>query len=114
MNENPQFNEKFLQVRERFVQKLQSWATDFEALEQTLAQPQPSIDNVENIREKIHKLAGSAGTFGFPELNEHAINVESILDDMIEGVSLAELSAPLQHAIRDLLASIRQITHIET
>lgn len=59
---------------------------------------------------QLHKLAGSGGTFGFPELSRRSLRLESLLDDWLsEGPPRMDASMRRQF-LSDLheLASLRE------
>jgi HPt (histidine-containing phosphotransfer) domain-containing protein len=59
---------------------------------------------LEELRVHVHKIAGSAGLYGFPAASKTAGHMEVLL------VSLIEAAKPVEASVRaDLLAGIRQI-----
>ena len=56
----------------------------------------------EQLRERAHRLAGSAATFGYPEIGTAAFALQAAVDG---GVSESELSSAAQH-LADQLGAI--------
>ncbi len=71
--------------------------------EELLAQPTADAGNLDPLRSELHKLAGSAGTFGFAELGAQARTLELIITRSMD-------SGVLSHADRqELLAGIKSL-----
>ena len=71
--------------------------------EELLAQPTADAGNLAPLRSELHKLAGSAGTFGFAELGAQARTLELIITRSMD-------SGVLSHADRQvLLAGIKSL-----
>lgn len=90
---------RLLQLRDKFAGKLdekldeinQSWFTGHKP-------------DLKKTRHFIHKLAGSAGTFGFPEISVKAHAIEQNLDAMDEQSAPAteQQLLEIEHAIKEL------------
>lgn len=108
------FENSFKLIHQRFVAKLTDYLRLFEELDGKLGQNNIALDNAEHYRNQIHKLAGSARTFGFPELNGFAADVEHHLVGIVEGAKLEEVLPELRPALAAFLAEARQITQTHT
>jgi HPt (histidine-containing phosphotransfer) domain-containing protein len=87
------FDERYETLRGRFVTRC---AEDLAVLEQA----QAGGSDPETLRATVHRLAGAAGTFGYPQLSELA----GVVDDRLLGnlwPTPAELNA-LVEAVRVL------------
>lgn len=103
------FNESFKLIQRRFISNLSDYVTLFEQLSDILRQNGDQIGDTEHYRNQMHKLAGSAKTFGFPELNELAADVERQLV-MIDGEGRNQDVPPtLQRALDTFLFEARKI-----
>lgn len=74
-------------IRQRFLGRLKSWLPMFESYFSTAMTSNISDDELADIKTKVHKIAGSARTFGFSELNIHAELVEHHLDLITDELS---------------------------
>lgn len=91
----------FETIRLRLVAKLRNWLPTFEALEAALRDGRGPAGDLEDIRMQMHKLAGSARTFGFADLTVRAAEVEACLDRIVE--------APASdHDVKGALADLRR------
>lgn len=71
----PQFNEKLAELRKRFAARSAENAARLEILREQL-NGDASDDTIREIEQMAHRLAGTAGTFGFPDLGSLADAVE--------------------------------------
>ncbi|MGD9639436.1 MAG: response regulator transcription factor [Alphaproteobacteria bacterium] len=110
MDNTQTFNESFKLIKMRFIGKLNIWLPTFIELEKGLQQGIKVIENLEDIRMQMHKLAGSAKTFGFAELNGYAADAERILDKIIAGASLETQSSSLEETLKIFLSEVEKIT----
>lgn len=55
------------------------------AVESVSLRDTPSPDQLQNIHRRLHKLAGSAGSFGFPRLSARARELELVLQRWLKG-----------------------------
>lgn len=108
--DNQAFHDSFKLIQQRFVVNLKDYLTLFEGLGAELRQRDTPIGNVENYRNQMHKLAGSAKTFGFPELNGFAANVEGFLDRILEGAKQEDVAQAMTTAVEEFLVEARKIT----
>ncbi len=108
--DNQAFNDSFKLIQQRFVVNLKDYLNLFERLAADLGQSGGIVDNVENYRNQMHKLAGSAKTFGFPVLNGFAADVELLLDQIIGGANAEDVATALNAAVDEFLIEARKIT----
>jgi len=90
------------ELRQKFAARA---AEDLEALEQlalSLRDEDAAADVVSDLLASLHRLAGSAGTFGFPELGEAARNLEKMLKAGAED-GVPDLAVEKLLALRTLL-----------
>jgi diguanylate cyclase (GGDEF)-like protein len=93
-----------VQLSEELKKKLAALSNDFSSqledrykeLEDAIAvlSRKPEVENVAELRLLVHKLAGSAATFGYDQLSLHSKEFEAYLDDIItrgEGPSEEEI-----------------------
>lgn len=104
------FNESFKLIQLRFVGNLIEYLKLFEGLDARLRQEGGLPDDLEHYRNQIHKLAGSAKTFGFPELNSQASDVERLLVRIIDDEPLEAVKKDLKTALAAFLDEARAIT----
>lgn len=104
------FNESFKLIQLRFVSNLKDYIVLFEDLSGKLGQSNELPGDVENFRNQMHKLAGSAKTFGFPELNGYAVDAERLLIRLVEGAEPDDILPVLRPALETFLAEARSIT----
>lgn len=72
-------------------------------------------ENLKSIRGEIHKIAGSAGSFGYPEMTVLSRNIEQILIPILEGrsnLSQEELLRILTEYQNSLKLAFQNILHI--
>lgn len=103
-------NNTFDTIRLRLVGKLHNWLPAFEQLETDLGSGGGHIANLEDIRMQMHKLAGSARTFGFVELNTCAANVEACLDRIIDRPADNDALPALRSTLGTFLEEAHRIT----
>lgn len=100
----------FETIRLRLVEKLHNWLPAFEQLEADIGPDGRPPVNLEDIRMQMHKLAGSAQTFGFAELNACAADVEAILDRIIDDPAAGDALPSLRRTLATFLTEARKIT----
>jgi diguanylate cyclase (GGDEF)-like protein len=84
---------RLAELRKRFAERA---AGDLKALEQRAQLLQGNGADeavVSDVCARLHRLAGSAGTFGFPELGQAARSLEKMLEARMESGSLREASS---------------------
>lgn len=108
------FEDGFKLIQLRFVANLEDYLREFEELGTRIGQGDNAIDNAGHYRNQMHKLAGSARTFGFPELNGYAADVERHLVRIEKGTSQEEVLSGLRPALETFLVEARAITKAHT
>lgn len=105
---------------EHFAQRLKEELPQLADKAQRLLQPSDSMEqlgHLQDLRDQLHKLAGSAGTFGFKELGEQARLLEQQaqqwlnslelqrkgLDAFVDGVQM--LAGSSEHSAQEKLAA---------
>jgi len=68
----------FAQLRNRFVERCRG---DLALLLSFRDEPERRLSNRASLIQVAHSLAGSGGTFGFPEVSAHASALETVLID---------------------------------
>ncbi|WP_404395819.1 diguanylate cyclase [Stutzerimonas chloritidismutans] len=79
--------EQLTQLEQQFGERLQADLTDLAALAQDLQQTRATASRrlvMLSIRERLHRLAGAAGTFGFAKLGERARQLEQRADRWLD------------------------------
>jgi len=79
--------EQLAQLEQQFGERLQADLTDLAALAQDLQQTRATASRrlvMLSIRERLHRLAGAAGTFGFAKLGERARQLEQRADRWLD------------------------------
>lgn len=77
----PPPQERFAQLRHAYLARLPALLAEIEAL----AGRAPAPEALDGLYRHLHKLAGSGGTYGFPELSERASALEARVRAWIEG-----------------------------
>ncbi len=89
---NNGFNEQFELLRNRYRERLARDILDLASLAGLLLEggernhPETGL---ESLRLGLHRIVGSAGTFGFPRLSEEARRLEALLDQALRGTEPA-------------------------
>ncbi len=79
--------EQLAQLEQQFGERLQADLTDLATLTQDLQQTRATASRrlvMLSIRERLHRLAGAAGTFGFAKLGERARQLEQRADRWLD------------------------------
>ena len=103
--EDEDFEATFASLRETFRANL----SDYHA---SLARVRSAFhnsgdDGVRDLKSLAHSLAGSAGTFGFPEIGEVAFEVEAAADAALAREDSREaVIGPLRQLIREIELSL--------
>lgn len=79
----PPLNDALAALRANYAKKLPDKMAELDAAAAGLGGDDP-ISAVREIREQTHKLAGSAPSFGFPELGEAARGIERMCDAIFD------------------------------
>ncbi|MEB3734383.1 Hpt domain-containing protein [Halopseudomonas pachastrellae] len=73
MPDTPQLQAQLAALEARFRQRLDD---ELDTLDDLSAQLQTDPSALQSLRDRLHKLAGSAGTFGYGELGSMARQLE--------------------------------------
>jgi HPt (histidine-containing phosphotransfer) domain-containing protein len=105
MSEDEEFERHFAALREKFRERLPDYHSDLvRARSGFLGSGE---EGVRDIRRVAHTLAGAAGTFGFPEIGEAAVEVETSADAVLSGAEGREaVIGPLRQLIKELELSL--------
>lgn len=78
MDKNAEIALKLQTLRADYAARLPAEIQQLRSLVEQLTKPNPAIqlDALNQLRQRLHKLAGSAGSFGFPELGKQAKKLE--------------------------------------
>jgi hypothetical protein len=71
--------------------------------------------NLKNIRDEVHKIAGSAGSFGYAAMTQLSRNLEQVLNSLIEGsikMSHEEVREMLLEYQNSLKLAFQNLLHI--
>ncbi|MEO1830564.1 MAG: diguanylate cyclase [Pseudomonas sp.] len=85
MPDTPQLQTQLDAIEARFRQRLDD---ELDTLDALSAQLQQNPDALPNLRDRLHKLAGSAGTFGYVELGVLARDLEEQAQQQLEATCL--------------------------
>jgi|TARA_Y100001956_G_scaffold72337_1_gene77737 diguanylate cyclase (GGDEF)-like protein len=96
---------RLAELRERFAERAADDLSTLEQLARASLSGQSDNAVVQDVLARLHRLAGSAGTFGFPELGVAARNLEKMLKAHFGagGESLPVLAVEKLLALRTLL-----------
>ena len=105
---------KLALLRQRFRDKAVEEINVLASLIVAIRSGQPDPTDVDSAYRLLHRLAGSAGTFGYPDLGEEARCLELILKPAAEG---GDLDAPGSSLINDefcrRLASLKSLLDVD-
>ena len=102
-----QLTSKLAKLRSAYRERLNDELEAITSLAQE-AEAQPHIDeSVASLRQRLHKLAGSAGTFGFHQLGAHARELEQQVQTWID-----ESEPGAAFAIQGFMERLRQLFKI--
>lgn len=76
MDKNAEIALKLQALRADYAARLPAEIRVLRSLVELLNDPATRIDALNQLRQRLHKLAGSAGSFGFPELGKQAKKLE--------------------------------------
>lgn len=98
-------DEHFAALRETFRARLPGYHESLVAAQRAFLTS--GDEGVRDLRKIAHTLAGAAGTFGFPEIGEIALDLEQAADAALAGEGTrADLIGPLRQLIREIDLSL--------
>lgn len=98
---------KLQALRASYHAQLPARVAEIETVWQTL-QGQPQASGLKELHRKVHSMAGSAGTFGMPDLGKAARHVEERLKAVLE--AQARFCGDDEHAISSGIAKLRRLS----
>lgn len=103
--------EKLASMARRFVDRARDQAGRIAALRPDVARERGKGEALKELRQLIHSLHGSAGTFGYGEISVEAGVAEDLCDTLLAGgeAPIQALFADLDRALEKLVASIKTI-----
>jgi diguanylate cyclase (GGDEF)-like protein len=76
------------------------------------ADPQEQLQHLQSLRDRLHKLAGAAGTFGFSSLGQRARELEQETDQWLETLQKEQQSLQdFSHSLQQLASQHFQAEH---
>ncbi len=76
MDKNAEIAQKLQVLRDNYAARLPAEIQSLRELVGDLAEPERQREALDQLSQRLHKLAGSAGSFGFPELGKQAKKLE--------------------------------------
>ncbi len=98
--------EKLVALRQSYAQKLSDRIRLIDAAQGRLLQGNWDHHEAAGLHLLLHKLAGAAGTFGFPDIGQAARKGETVLKDFVDGT--AEPDSEQRRLLAGYLASISE------
>lgn len=104
MNQDP-----FKQLQIKYIDSMDGKVADLQEAYAAIIDSGWSIDKLEDYRLQVHRLAGSGGSYGFPEVSELSVKLEQLLlaftagDQANESIQQIELAG---NALVDHLKSL--------
>ena len=107
-NNKPDIQAQLQILRSRFVERVQDELTQLQAMAERVA-ASGDILALRNSYQLLHRLAGSAGTFGFPQLGQQARLLEQRLKPLVEVSDGAARPAMSDVLTKDTLTRIARL-----
>ncbi len=111
-NTNENLVKKLAQLQEKYLQSLPEELTYLEGLSKTLQANTLDALTISTLHQRLHKITGSAGTFGLPKLSQMSRSIEQRLknwqDQELETISTVHLQA-LCEDIEELKQNMTEI-----
>ncbi|WP_062153819.1 EAL domain-containing protein [Beggiatoa leptomitoformis] len=104
MSTRKSLQETLITLREEYAKQLPQTITDILTLGQQL-QKQWTLENLRQFQQKIHRIAGNAGSFGFLTLSQTARVLDTLLVEILERNTPVE-----QHELTEI---VRRLEHIQ-
>lgn len=101
----PDLNQKLNALRQIYLDQLPERTQEIERIWMNLPSVDNKAGNFETLRNLIHRMSGSAGTYGFPDLSNAAKTLEYQLED-IDIKELTEYSSPTHKQISSAIGEI--------
>ncbi|HEY1719957.1 MAG TPA: Hpt domain-containing protein [Magnetospirillaceae bacterium] len=103
--------ERLASMARRFVDRARDQAVRIAELRPQVNHEHGKGEALLELRQLVHSLHGSAGTFGYGEVSIGAGEAEDLCDGLMAGgdSSVPSLFGDLDHAIEKLLALIKQL-----
>lgn len=115
-NKNENLVKKLAQLQEKYLQSLPEELTYLEGLSKALQANTLDALTISTLHQRLHKITGSAGTFGLPKLSQMSRSIEQRLknwqDQELETISTVHLQA-LCEDIEELKQNISQVESAE-
>lgn len=73
---------RMAELKEKFIDTLDSKIADLDRLMQYLENPELAERACREIRTRVHKIHGTAGTMGFPRMGALASQLENFIDKL--------------------------------
>lgn len=105
------FNQRLIQLRKRYAASLQQKHEQLSEAWRVFADAPGSADARREIQTQIHRLAGSASSYGYEDIGERARAADRVLNEFERSASVtdaqtAALAAQLDEPVRQVLAEI--------
>lgn len=105
------FQQKLQAITDGYVSSLPGTRAQIKTLGEELA-GNWDTETAEDLRHACHKLAGSAATFGFPVISQHARAIEQLIQAMLEDARMprADELQNLGNMLGELAVALQQVT----
>lgn len=80
MNKTKNYDKNFKDFQLLYLKKLYSQLQNLSSMADACGSGIISRAQIEDLKQSVHKLAGSGATFGFPEISEQAFQIEALID----------------------------------
>src|ERR1044071_1987866 len=93
--DNEELQRRIALLKSSFAENLGKRLSELDAAFATIDSGAPLQDQpgVKTLLEHVHKIAGSAGTFGFMEMSNIASQAEQLCDDILKGRHSSDAAA---------------------
>lgn len=89
-------------IKQRFIEGLPERVAEFDQLMDALYETENTVEVVEAIGQRAHKLHGQAGSFGFNNIGALAAKLEHTVDEVMNGPRPVQTEG-VETALVDLL-----------
>ena len=96
-------------IRDRFIVLLADRRYELQDLRKHLENSEPNEDIYKQIQFIVHKIAGTAGTLGFPEFGQLALNTETIIVNHLSKQDASDTDEGAKEAIDIFIKSASEI-----